>query len=935
MCLDGKPLVHSLQIQYIHQVIQTRLVDNPNPLTEVYRCLHFFCQSLQLEVLYSQTLRLIRDRLDDHIHVDEYTPGQRLTVSYWRELTTKDARSELGYRLTVQVDAHESARPLAVLHVPALAVRDSELADRAIRSPHLSVERLLVHTIYVRTRARLQELRAELATLLRGVECSVQGSPAILSAALLSPCLRAEQLLVTVDTHTGWLHCHVPQHEPHLVTELQQALNGDRSRLPHLVTDLRYWITQRRCEKTLQHLPATPRDRLPLLHHPDHPLTRLSRHRVYVQLHRHPNVVLLVELKEREHAPTEIDCAFHLLVVKHCSIEDNPNDDTVETDFPKVYLRVLSLIELDTFVVTHGPYTCVEQGGGATVSSGVTVGGVVAPATTATEQEPAASAGDKKRTAAAAVTTATTSNGPAAKRPRHPAYFIPELAHVVAMCDERLPFVPLAEELVRRDVYHQGVQVEANATCLVLRLTQLPPPSTEVGRSPAWRSLVRRLLSVSVRVQGKGVAKSWLVELVLYGSPLATASGKEQGLRRPVYFQYDMGTGVGTGGEQAARVVDQLLGDWAQLVHLYRLAHELAEQLGGEQTGHQHQLANLVTVRSYTYGRLVLGYGPERTATVTVLYSARERAYRLVFGCASAALHALNAHALMREQLEAHLNQHGSLAQLAQLLHDTHEPLVSVSRLPCLPQLGVHNARPQVPVQTFTVIPQSCTLLRLAYQGMYCLEVRLCAGGLVSLRDGAYSRFDRSSVVDGFTPTQGLKAFLSRYVDESAVSRRRSQSEDDNPPSPVQAALDQQQDHQQATGSSAAAAAAGLYTAAHGHRPPQSPRFHPPLTPPTGSNPHTPASPMAGGAGMSGGAHAFGSSPVTSFNLASPPSLPPVGVQQSPAGALLPHPSPGGGGGGSPLSGPMHSPAGLLAAAAAQAAAVAANSPGQIGRAHV
>lgn len=33
-------------------------------------------------------------------------------------------------------------------------------------------------------------------------------------------------------------------------------------------------------------------------------------------------------------------------------------------------------------------------------------------------------------------------------------------------------------------------------------------------------------------------------------------------------------------------------------------------------------------------------------------------------------------------------------------------------------------------------------------------------GGLVSIRDGAYSRFDRSNVVDEFTPTQGLKVIF-------------------------------------------------------------------------------------------------------------------------------------------------------------------------------
>lgn len=34
-----------------------------------------------------------------------------------------------------------------------------------------------------------------------------------------------------------------------------------------------------------------------------------------------------------------------------------------------------------------------------------------------------------------------------ARRAKQPAYFISELAHVVAMCDERLPFVGLASEV--------------------------------------------------------------------------------------------------------------------------------------------------------------------------------------------------------------------------------------------------------------------------------------------------------------------------------------------------------------------------------------------------------------------------------------------------------------------------------------------------------
>nr|XP_015839661.1 PREDICTED: mediator of RNA polymerase II transcription subunit 14 [Tribolium castaneum] len=856
---DGKALVHSLQIQYIHQLIQTRLVDNPQPLTEVYNCLHFFCQSLQLEVLYSQTLRLMRDRLDDHIHVDEYIPGKCLTVSYWRELTTKgkesankDLRSELGYRLTIQVDAHDPARPLAVLHVPSLGNKESEIADRAIRSEILSMERLLVHTIYVRTRSRLSDIKLEIQGMVKEVECNLQGSPAILSIAILQPCLRAEQLLITVDTHTGMLQCHVPQYDPPLVPELNNALNGDHSKLPVLISELRFWITQRRCEKTLQHLPATAHERLPLLHHSDHPLTKIGRHRMYIQLHRHPNVVLIVELKEKETSMCEVDCAFHMAVVKPSSIEDNPDDDTIETEIPKVYLKVQTLIEFDTFVATHGPFTSIDSDSDHTELNSLKRKGGVKPE-------------------------------PPTRRSKQPAYFISELAHVVAMCDERLPYVSLANELNKRSIFHQGLQVEANATGLVLKLIQLPPPTTEIGGSPAWHALLKRLLTVSIRVLSKGMMKSWMTEFVFYATPLTSTHPKEQGSRRPVYFQYDMATIDAT-----SRTVDSLLSDWYQIVHLYTIVHDLSEYLKGD----KYNLSNMFSIKSYNYSKLVLCYGPEKGAMVSIHWNSGEKAFKLAFGATN---NAINAHSLIREQLESHLNEYRNLAQIIQLLHETYEPLISISKLPTLPQLGIQNTRPQVPVQTFTIMAQSCTLIRLAYQGMYCLELRIRGAGLVSLRDGAYSRFDRSNVVDVFSPTQGLKAFLSKYVDETAVFRRRSQSEDDNPPSPVSMEVE-------------GGASAGGGFLGH-HRGPQSPagtrepglRFHPPLTP--GSNPHTPASPHT----INQTHTSFGSSPATSFNLSSPTSLP-ANINPSP----MPHPSPSGLVANSPLNPQLPSPGGLL-----------------------
>lgn len=452
----------------------------------------------------------------------------------------------------------------------------------------------------------------------------------------------------------------------------------------------------------------------------------------------------IVELKEKPNNPCEIDCNFYMAVVKHSSIEDNPNDDTIETEIPKVYLKVQTLIEFDSFVATHGPFTSIDG-------------------------DPEHSEGNSLKRRA--------SNSPESgtRRSKQPAYFIAELAHVVAMCDERLPYVSLANELTRKNIFHQGLQVEANATGLVLKLIQLPPPTADIGHSPAWHALLKRLLSASIRVYSKGVLKNWIVEFVFYSTPLTSTHPKEQCCRRPIYFQYEMNT-----TDNTSKTVEALLNDWSQIVHLYTIVHDLSEYLKIDKYAF---LSNTFCIRSYCYNKLILCYGPDKGAMVAITWNNSERIFKLAFGATN---NALNAHSIIQEQLEAHLNEHRNLAQVIQLLHETYEPLLSISKLSTVPQLGVQNSRPQVPVQTFIIMAQSVTLIRLAYQGMYCLEMRIRGSGLVSLRDGAYSRFDRSNVVDVFLPTQGLKTFLSKYVDESAVFRRRSQSEDDNPPSPME-----------------------------------------------------------------------------------------------------------------------------------------------------
>jgi len=71
--------------------------------------------------------------------------------------------------------------------------------------------------------------------------------------------------------------------------------------------------------------------------------------------------------------------------------------------------------------------------------------------------------------------------GPPLKQQKtiYPAYFIPELAHVVAMCDEKIPFLNLAQALSKHNIPHSGLQVESNSTSLVLKILALPKPSQQ------------------------------------------------------------------------------------------------------------------------------------------------------------------------------------------------------------------------------------------------------------------------------------------------------------------------------------------------------------------------------------------------------------------------------------------------------------------------
>lgn len=67
-----------------------------------------------------------------------------------------------------------------------------------------------------------------------------------------------------------------------------------------------------------------------------------------------------MELREKTGNPCEVETSLYFMVVRQASIEDNPDDDSVQTSLPKSYLRAYHLVPLDSFLCTHGPCTKVD-----------------------------------------------------------------------------------------------------------------------------------------------------------------------------------------------------------------------------------------------------------------------------------------------------------------------------------------------------------------------------------------------------------------------------------------------------------------------------------------------------------------------------------------------------------------------------------------------
>nr|XP_020017246.1 mediator of RNA polymerase II transcription subunit 14 isoform X2 [Castor canadensis] len=686
---DGRALVHSMQINFIHQLVQSRLFADEKPLQDMYNCLHSFCLSLQLEVLHSQTLMLIRERWGDLVQVERYHAGKCLSLSVWnQQVLGRKTGTASVHKVTIKIDENDVSKPLQIFHDPPLPASDSKLVERAMKIDHLSIEKLLIDSVHARAHQKLQELKA----ILRGFNAN-------------------ENYQATLD-------------------DMEKSVNDDMKRIIPWIQQLKFWLGQQRCKQSIKHLPTISSETLQLSNYSTHPIGNLSKNKLFIKLTRLPQYYIVVEMLEVPNKPTQLSYKYYFMSVNAADREDSPVVALLLQQFKE---------NIQDLILRTKPGKQTRTGTKRKLTD-----------------DPCPV--ESKKT----------------KRSGEMCAFNKVLAHFVAMCDTNMPFVGLRLELSNLEIPHQGVQVEGDGFSHAIRLLKIPP--CKGVNEETQKALDRSLLDCTFRLQGRN-NRTWVAELVFANCPLNGTSTREQGPSRHVYLTYENLLSEPVGGR---KVVEMFLNDWNSIARLYECVLEFACSLP-DIPAHLNIFSE---VRVYNYRKLILCYGTTKGSSISIQWNSIHQKFHISLGTVGPNSGCSNCHNTILHQLQEMFNKTPNVVQLLQVLFDTQAPLNAINKLPTVPMLGL-TQRTNTAYQCFSILPQSSTHIRLAFRNMYCIDIYCRSRGVVAIRDGAYSLFDNSKLVEGFYPAPGLKTFLNMFVDSNQDARRRSVNEDDNPPSPI------------------------------------------------------------------------------------------------------------------------------------------------------
>lgn len=728
---EGKDLVHPNHLRFIEKTVQQKMNESQAPLVDVFARLHNFCLSLQIEVLHDQVERLMRERLANFIKIKDHIAGQELSVTYWGGKNL----------LKIQTDQSDLSKPLKLSHQPELILSNGphELVEKeSIFKPgNVSIEQLLTDTIQKRAFIKLNQLANELRDKKYG-KCTISGIPSLLHVCCLDPCAASEELIISIDLNGSYL-AHVPQYEKScpLADNIQESLNSNRSKLGTYFDQLKIWLTKKRCIRTIDYLSVTATESLPLCPKANYAKLDDKVPRLFFQFNKYNHAYLMAEFYTSETDPYNLDSQYSLLKTEPAPSTMGDGLDLIETYSSVDLVVVENLLKLDVASIIASNYcyeTNAQDKSLAFSNSSVTTKPEIIKRIS--EPTPICDLGGQD------ICSVGTSP---------PVSLINELPQLVSFCEEKLAHLTLEKELRSRDISFDLARTQTSGYASCITFNHVPTLKSN-GYSNALRKDTA-VMTICLHEKPQS-SKIWHCSYIFKNCPITTQSAKEQSPRRLIFTPYEsqlLNTAM------VSKYIEDTHLDWACMAHLYDVVKEFSRDIRNDP-----RIMDTIEIKSFNYKKIVILYGPHRNYSVGLMWKTTDRKFQLVFGVAGGEPFSLNPHSCLATHYKHEFNQHKSIKNLVNNLNITLKPLTVLQALPVYPFFGFVSGRPNFPVASFCLIPLSSTRFKLIYRNWHGIDINIQPFGLIIVRDGAFSRFDRNRTVEDLHNIYGFETLLGK-----------------------------------------------------------------------------------------------------------------------------------------------------------------------------
>ncbi|CAF0742948.1 unnamed protein product [Adineta ricciae] len=734
-------LVHPAQMQTLTNYIQSWLIESENPLVELYRYLHYYCQSLRLQILYEQAYRIRnRSSKQKYLYLSNYIPCKSFNIEYWKEYhlngfnnphkknMTNEKFRDFG--MTIVCDDEGKFQ---IIHWPPLPIEDSVAILQLLEKPTFTIEEILNRTLSARCQRRFEELKETiLATTCESIE--IDPTVPVLKCELLLESTSEEMLFISISPFSG-LYKVVSYIDSQYLQQIEHALNRDQNSLLESINLFKIRLIQQRIPPLVAHLNCRVFTRLPSLN-PRHELIIPFLHNsVFIELAHNEGYYILIHISDVK----QLLIQYYLLIVeKRTSAHDplviqqqnspyNQQAMLASDEYAKWTIEPLVLCPLDPTAFLRKESIEIKD--------------------SFQFDKMRDTIADESRTRQARSTSILS---------------LKLLLKLVNYYDEMLTFTFLKEEFQRKKTICKGIIYTPWTGIPYLDIIRTSTGDDAFSSNTELSSYINecfwpRISSCTIRMvytlrdtahANKYTERQWTLQLNLVDGN---------------YFHNSIIKTPYNSTLVCTQIASKFYPKVVDFIHIeLRAAFELTHLF----ENYVLSLSESADLRAIAEIALTHVINPNQqqdgnSTNIGAMFDLRFTTTNNKF--------LYTTHQLLNAKLLQFLNRTRSLKQFIRLLHMTAIPMASIGRLNCFNRPIVLTNQGTCIQSILTLVPYTEVRWRLLFGQIFALDIQICGPNLILIRDGAYS-VQLNHTLPDVSPIPRLKDFLSKYADDRGLT---------------------------------------------------------------------------------------------------------------------------------------------------------------------